>query len=75
MNDWNSRRTANNEGILIAEEGSIKKSQHDFLLELIHYKFGDIPVKVSSIIKQMNYEQIFALRKGIFEAKTLQELV
>jgi hypothetical protein len=72
MDEYNSNKTAERKGILIGEKIGEKKGReegrHELLLELIRYKFGDISAKDSSMIKQLNAEQIL-------EAKTLKELI
>jgi predicted transposase/invertase (TIGR01784 family) len=66
MDEVNELKTARNEGI--------KKGQYNLLVHQICCKFGSIPDKVSSMIKQLNEEQILALSERIFEAKFLEEL-
>jgi predicted transposase/invertase (TIGR01784 family) len=83
MDYWNSVKTAEkrgvDKGIPIGEKRGIligeKKGQHELLLKLIRYKFGDISAKDSSMIESLDTDQTLALSKAILEAQSFQELI
>jgi hypothetical protein len=58
----------------ISEQINLKKGQHDLLIELIRYRFDDIPFKYLSIIEQVDGNGISVSREGISKAKALEKL-
>jgi hypothetical protein len=56
------------------EHINMKKDRRDFLIELIHYKFSDIPSKFLSTVEQLDEKRISFLSKRTFGTRTLEEL-
>jgi predicted transposase YdaD len=60
------------------EEGRQEGRQEGLLLgllDMIHLKFGDIPLEFLPTIERMSQEQLSSAYKRIFDAKTLDELL